>query len=115
MSGLQLALPVTWTEARKRGFDVADLARWMCSAPARLAGLQTRKGAIAPGLDADLCIWRPEEKFIVDPAKLFHQHKLSPYGGGEFYGVVEATMLRGEMVFQNGGLRGPSRGRELLA
>src|SRR5437764_4064149 len=75
VSGLQLALPVTWTEARKRGFTPADLARWMCATPARLAGLQNRKGAIEPGLDADLCVWRPEETFRVSDVR--HKHTLT--------------------------------------
>src|SRR5262249_12190437 len=39
IAGLQLALAATWTEARRRGFGVEALARWMCAAPARLAGL----------------------------------------------------------------------------
>jgi len=110
VSGLQLALSVAWTEARKRGFTESDIARWMCAAPARLAGLEQRKGALVKGLDADLCIWRPEEKFAVDPAKLHHKHKLTPYAGQELFGVVETTVLRGEIVR----LDDPPRGKELL-
>ena len=79
----------------------------MCEAPARLAGLSDRKGALRAGLDADLCIWRPEESFRVDPAKLLHKHKLTPYAGRELRGVVAATFLRGEPA-------GEPRGRELL-
>ena len=110
VSGLQLALPVAWTEARKRGFTVEHIARWMCAAPARLAGLDQRKGALKPGYDADLCIWRPDEKFTVDPMKLHHKHKLTPYIGQELLGVVEATVLRGRQVrFDE-----PPRGTELL-
>ncbi len=114
VSGLQFALPVTWTEARKRGFDVADLARWMCETPARLAGLQGRKGKLLAGCDADLCVWRPEETFRVESARLRHKHKLTPYAGQDLQGVVEATFLRGELVFQRGELMGPPRGAELL-
>jgi allantoinase len=110
VSGLQLALPVAWTEARRRGFQVGDIARWMCAAPARLAGLDKKKGAIEIGYDADFCIWRPDEKFTVDPAKLHHRHKLTPYAGQELFGVVEAAVLRGEVVR----LDDPPRGRELL-
>ena len=114
VSGLQLALPVTWTQARRRGFTERDLARWMCAAPARLAGLSGRKGTLAAGYDADLCVWRPEETFTVDPAKLRHKHKLTPYAGQELQGVVQATFLRGELAFQDGELVGPPRGTELL-
>jgi hypothetical protein len=54
ISGLQLGLPVTWTGAKARGHDLLQLARWMCEAPARLAGLEHKKGKLAPGFDADL-------------------------------------------------------------
>ena len=57
VSGLQLALPVVWTEAAARGHSLAQLARWMCEAPARLAGLAGKKGAIAAGADADLIVF----------------------------------------------------------
>src|SRR5262249_49372371 len=47
ISSLQLGLAAVWTEARSRGARVRDLAEWMSAAPARLAGLAGRKGAIA--------------------------------------------------------------------
>jgi allantoinase len=102
ISGLQLGLPATWTEARRRGHGLLDVARWMCAAPARLAGLDGRKGAIAAGLDADLVVWRPEERFTVTPGALEHRHKLTPYAGAELDGVVETTYVRGQKVFDRG-------------
>jgi allantoinase len=74
----------------------------MCAAPARLAGLEKRKGSIAVGCDADLVIWNPEGKFRVDPAQLQHRHKLTPYAGRELAGVVETTFLRGRKIFDRG-------------
>ena len=106
ISSLQLTLPAVWTGARERGFTVADLAEWMCAAPARLAGLEGRKGAIAPGHDADLVIWDPEASFEVEPARLHHRHKLTPYAGRTLYGVVRQTLLRGETLLQNGAPNG---------
>jgi len=47
IASLQLALPAVWTGARARGFSICDLAGWMSAAPARLAGIAARKGAIA--------------------------------------------------------------------
>ena len=52
ISSVEVALPVVWTEARRRGFTLADVVRWMAEGPARLAGLES-KGRIAPGCDAD--------------------------------------------------------------
>src|SRR5690606_10678317 len=66
ISSLQLGLAAVWTEARARGRSVRDVVEWMCAAPARLAGLQGRKGAIAAGYDADLVVWDPDADFSVD-------------------------------------------------
>ncbi len=67
-----------WTEARQRGLGLPALARWMAAAPARLTGLADR-GAIAPGLRADLCAFAPDATFTVDPARLRHRHPVTPY------------------------------------
>ncbi len=103
IASLQLSLPIIWTEARRRGHRVEDLARWMCVGPAALAGLQHRKGMIAAGYDADLVIWDPEATFKVDPDALHHRHQLTPYAGQTLQGVVGATFVRGQQVYHRGG------------
>ena len=95
IASLQLGLPVVWTEARRRGFSLADVVSWMAQRPARLAGLR-RKGLIAPGYDADFCLFAPDEGFTVDPALLHHRHRVTPYAGRGLLGVVRGTILRGE-------------------
>jgi len=102
IASLQLALPVIWTEARSRGYALSDVVKWMCSGPAGLAGLAGKKGAIAAGCDADLVIFDPEKRFRVEPSKLYHRNKLTPYAGRELTGTVEATFLRGQLIFENG-------------
>jgi len=114
ISSLQLALPAVWTGARERGFTVADLAGWMCAAPARLAGLQGQKGAIAPGYDADLVIWDPEASFVVDAEQLLHRHKLTPYAGRTLYGTVRRTLLNGEVIYERGKVADDPQGMLLL-
>ncbi len=99
IASLQLSLAATWTGARARGAGVEDVARWMSEAPARLAGLGYRKGAIAAGFDADLVVWRPEDAFRVSSEMLRHRHRLTPYVGRELFGVVRATLVRGRTVF----------------
>ncbi len=102
ISSLQLRLPLIWTEARRRGFSLSDLGRWLCSAPAKLVGLQDRKGALAAGYDADLIIWNPNQQFRVEGKKLHHRHKLTPYEGKLLEGVVERTLLRGRQIHMDG-------------
>ncbi len=97
IASLQLSLPVVWTEARRRGHTLADVVRWMAARPALLAGMR-RKGAIAPGFDADLVVFAPDEAFTVDAHALLHRHPVSPYHGRLLTGVVRATWLRGRPV-----------------
>jgi len=114
IASLQLSLPAVWTEARARGFSVAHLAKWLCEGPARLAGLEKKKGAIAIGHDADLVVWNPNAKFRVDPGQLQHRHKLTPYAGRELLGIVEATFLRGRKIFAHGAFCAAPEGQVLL-
>ncbi len=102
ISSLQLRLPVMWTLAGERDYNVSHLAEWLSAAPARLVGLEGRKGAIAVGRDADLVIWNPQAEFRVEPAMLHHRHKLTPYNGRRLGGVVEMTFLRGEKIYDRG-------------
>jgi allantoinase len=97
ISSVQLSLPVVWTQARQRGHALDDIARWMAARPAQIAGL-AGKGQIAPGFDADLVGFAPDESFVVDPARLHHRHPLTPYAGARLDGVVRRTWLRGRPV-----------------
>ncbi|MDP9841298.1 allantoinase AllB [Streptosporangium lutulentum] len=97
ISSLQLALPIVWTEARRRGIPLTDVVRWMSERPARLAGLAA-KGRIAPGYDADLCVLAPDEGFTVRPEELHHRQPVTPYAGRHLYGVVRRTWLRGRDI-----------------
>ncbi len=102
VSGLQLALPVIWTEAFARGHTLSDLVRWMCAGPARLAGLTGKKGLIAAGAHADLVIFDETARVTVDAASVYHRHKLTPYTGASLHGSVYATYLRGVRVAEQG-------------
>ncbi|MET4075328.1 allantoinase AllB [Hymenobacter sp. UYCo722] len=100
IASLQLALPVLWTAARRRGADLSDMARWLSANPAKLAGQAGKKGQIAPGFDADLIVFDAEQTFVVREEMMEHKHKVSPYLWQELTGVVELTFLAGELVFQ---------------
>jgi len=114
VAGLQLALPVTWTEASRRGFGLLDLVRWLCEEPARLAGLSRRKGGLHAGADADLCIFEPEEQFTVTPELILHRHKLTPYLGASLRGAVRTTFVRGLRAYdRDRGFADAPRGQEV--
>jgi allantoinase len=102
IASLQLGLNAVWTGAAARGIGIERVVRWMSAAPAALAGLSERKGAIAPGRDADLVVFDPDAEWIVEPDGLEHRHPVTPYAGLRLRGRVRTTLLRGEVVYDAG-------------
>jgi allantoinase len=97
IASLQLGLPAVWTQARSRDVPLTELAGWLAERPAALAGLPG-KGRLAVGADADLCVFAPDEWFVVEPARLKQRHPITPYAGRRLSGVVRRTWLRGQQV-----------------
>lgn len=112
ISSLSLALPVMWTEAQGRGFTLANIAQWMAAGPAKLAGLDHKKGRLAPGYDADFVIFDLDAEWIVTPADLHFRHPISPYLGERVVGKAVKTYLRGDCIYEQGNFLGLPRGRE---
>src|ERR1700733_902154 len=110
IASLQLGLPAVWTEAARRGIGLGRLAAWMSAAPAALAGLAGR-GAIRPGLRADLCCFAPDEGIVVDRATLRHRNPVSPYAGRTLTGVVRQTWLAGRPAGPGPMAAGPLAGQ----
>jgi allantoinase len=113
IASLSVALPVVWTGALRRGFGLQNIARWMSSAPAALAGFAGRIGSLEAGREANFVVFDPDGEFVVTPERLHYRHPISPYMGETLKGIVEATYLRGEPVYRGGVFMGQSRGREL--
>lgn len=113
ISSVQLTLPVTWSGLRSRGLGLEHLPRWMCEAPAKLAGL-SQKGRIELGADADLVVWDPEAAVDIHGQALSHRHAVTPYEGEHLHGRVLATYVRGRPVYEDGVLLGPPSGELLL-
>jgi allantoinase len=109
---VSLALSLMWTEASRRNFSLIDIARWMAEGPARLAGIEERKGRLAVGLDADMVVFDPEAEWAVTPNELHYRHAISPYMGERLRGKVLMTFLRGECVYKEASFPGELRGRE---
>lgn len=73
----------------------------------RIAG----KGLLAAGKDADLVVLDPARSYTLDAGSLFQRHKMSPYIGTTFTGVVRRTIRRGETIFADGQITATTRGK----
>ena len=108
MVGLETALAVTLgaltdgTGMTRR--QVVGLMSWQ---PARIAGLSVEQGGdqggpIVPGAPANLCVFDPDERWEVDPARLASRSRNTPFAGRTLCGRVRHTVFAGEPVVIDG-------------
>ncbi|MEP7456117.1 hypothetical protein [Phyllobacterium sp. SB3] len=60
------------------------------------------KGTIAIGSDADLTLWDPERKVTLTQSLMYHGSDHTPYEGIEVTGWPVTTILRGQIIFDDG-------------
>ncbi|MCJ1310974.1 hypothetical protein MMC25_004643 [Agyrium rufum] len=116
VSSVGLGLPILWTESQARGFGIEEIVRWCCRRTAKQVGLETTKGDIAVGMDADIAVFDDKASFEVQPSTMLFRNKCSPYQGKVLNGKVKETWVRGRRVYsaaEGFGKDGP-RGRLLL-
>jgi dihydroorotase (multifunctional complex type) len=103
--GLETLLPVMLSEGHaRRGLPIARLVKLLCENPARIMGLGDRKGMIAPGYDADFALVDLGGRTDVSNATVHTDAGYSIYDGWNLTGKVVSTILRGEVIYDNGRL-----------
>lgn len=103
--GMETMLPVLLTEGHhKRGMSLARIAAVTSTNPARAMGLAHRKGAIAPGLDADLAFIDPAATWTLKRADVVSSAGYSIYEGWQLHGRVVHTFVRGRAILRDGAL-----------
>jgi len=101
ISGLQTMLPILFSEGVvKRKLSPSLLVKMLSYAPSKLFGLHPRKGALQIGSDADIVLFDPEKKWVVEKEGLFYRNKHSPFVGRTITGAVVSTLLRGKVVYR---------------
>jgi allantoinase len=102
ISGIQFALPATWTHGSVRGLTIEQMSNLWSTMPAKMINLP-RKGTLEFGKDADIVIWDPEASFVIDSHyPIYFKNKVSAYMGHKFTGKVITTFVRGRQVFEEG-------------
>ena len=101
--GTEYLLSGIVSEGSKRGMSYNHMAELLCWNPAQRYGLY-HKGDIAPGYDADLLLFDPNETFTVRAADSESGQGYTPFEGQELNGKVKATFVRGNLVYHNGNI-----------
>jgi len=108
IAGVQSTLPILLSRAPSLPLKlVADLVATNVAQRYRLP----EKGRIEIGMDADLALVDLPGRFELKREHLFDRHKLSPYVGRTFHGVVKMSLVRGSVVFDNGKVVARNGGR----
>jgi allantoinase len=97
ISGVQTTLSLLLTS---HALTLPEVSR-LRTAAARLFGL-ARKGGLAPGYDADLALVDLEGTWTANAETLRDRQRRSPFCGQVLQGVVEATLVRGNVVYEAG-------------
>lgn len=108
--GTEYLLSGLHSEGRKRGLSLNRMAELTAWNPAQRYGL-LGKGDVAPGYDADIVLFDPDETFVVRAAESPSAQGYTPFEGHELTGRVRATFVRGHLVYENGRFVGRPIGR----
>src|SRR5258708_4935589 len=115
IAGVQSTLAVLLAAGhRDRGLPLPRVAELTAAWPARRFGL-AHKGGIAVNNEADLVLVDVSASYKLREYSLLQRHRMSPYIGKDFFGVVRQTLLRGQSIFAEGKIVAASMGRFVSA
>lgn len=116
VNNLQVMLPMLFSEGvNGRRITPERFVAVTSTNAAKLFGLYPRKGAIASGSDADLALWNPAETRVIRDTDAISRAAFSIYAGTRVTGWPVLTLLRGEVVYEEGQVRAATTSGRLIA
>ncbi len=112
MPGVETSLPLMLTQAMQGRCTIAQVSRWMSTAVAEAYGIP-KKGAIAPGYDADLVLVDLNTYRPVLRQELLTKCGWSPFEGWNLTGWPVMTVVGGQIVYDRGKVNTEVRGQAL--
>jgi dihydroorotase len=103
MIGLETALPIVYELMVETGrLDWAGLARVMSSGPATIGRVGDQGRPIQPGEPANLTLFDPAARWVVEPDQLYSASTNTPVAGRTMHGRTRWTFLRGRATVVEG-------------
>ena len=113
--GVETQMPIMLTQVNAGRATLNQYVQWSAVAPARAWGCYPRKGAFAPGSDADIAIVDMACEDTISRDALHSKSQMTPWHGFRTTGRVVHTLVRGHVVVRDGILVGePGWGRPLI-
>ncbi len=100
--GIENRLQILWHFGVNSGRITPEkFVELSCTAPARIFGMP-KKGAVAPGRDADLLLWDPNADYTISAATQCMATDYNMFEGWKVRGNAKHVFSRGELVVENG-------------
>lgn len=107
--GVQTLLPLMLEHVHAGRLGLAQMVELLSSGPARVFNI-ARKGRLALGMDADLCLVDLAAERELTDAWIASRCGWTPYAGTRVHGWPVATVLRGQVVVRDGAVVGEQSG-----
>jgi allantoinase len=111
--GTEYLLPALVSEGTRRGMSYNHMARVTSWNPAQRYGLN-KKGDIDVGFDADIALVDPSKTWTIHAKDSPSTQGYTPFEGLEMSACVDATYLRGQLIYQDGQVIGKPQGQYLF-
>lgn len=109
LPNLEAFPPLMLSAAHDGRLPMSHMISLLSARPARLYGLYPQKGALALGSDADIVLYDPNLRSVIDIASWQSPSRGSAriFDGLDYRGRVLRTIVRGQTIFANGHVVGP--------
>ena len=102
LPGVETTLTMLLDAVAEGKLTLQRLVQTYSEAPARLLGLYPRKGALRIGSDADVVLVDTEQEHVLSNDNIVSKAGWTPFDGRRVKGRAVMTMLRGQVVAENG-------------
>lgn len=104
--GVETTLPLMLDCVNRGLTSIERLVEVFSTNPAKILGLYPGKGTIMLGSDADLVIVDPKHAYEIKGEMLHSKEKVTAFEGYKGQGLPLMTIVRGEIIMENGDLLG---------